>query len=196
MGAKHYWELTAWQAVRAFKVGIYDLIEREPLANDFKLREQLRESVASAQSHIAEGYGRFDPLDFARFVKMSRASMLECHNHLGDAVDRKRITEDIRREHLVRWDEAMKEIGGLLDYLQSPEAKRNADRLRQQRIRRRQDRKNRGATRNPEPQNHEPKHSEPENREPANPELENLEPANLEPENPAPGNQEPEPGTR
>lgn len=85
MGAKHYWELTAWQAVRTFKVGIYDLIEGKPLADDIKLREQLRESVASAQSHIAEGYGRFDPLDFARFVKMSVASMIECHNHLGDA---------------------------------------------------------------------------------------------------------------
>ena len=113
MGAKHYWELTAWQAVRAFKVGIYDLVERGPLANDFKLREQLRESVASAQSHIAEGYGRFDPLDFARFVKMSRASMLECHNHLDDAVDRKRITEETRRDHVVRWEQAMMEIGGL-----------------------------------------------------------------------------------
>ena len=136
MVAKHYWELTAWQAVHAFKVGIYDLVEREPLANDFKLREQLRESVASAQSHIAEGFGRFDPLDNARFVKMSRASMLECHNHLGDAVDRKRITEQTRREHLVRWEEAMKQIGGWLDYLQSPEAKQNADRIRQQRAKR------------------------------------------------------------
>jgi hypothetical protein len=37
--------------------------------------------------------------------------------------------------------EAMKEIGGLLDYLQSPEAKRNADRIRQQRMERRRRRK-------------------------------------------------------
>ena len=71
MVAKHYWELRAWQTVVAFKDGIYDLIEREPLATDLKLRDQLRESVASAQSHIAEGFGRFDPLDNARFVKMA-----------------------------------------------------------------------------------------------------------------------------
>jgi four helix bundle protein len=147
MVAKHYWELTAWQAVRTFKLGIYDLIEREPLVGDFKLRDQLRESVASAQSHIAEGFGRFDPLDNARFVKMARASMLECHNHLGDAVDRKRINDETRREHLARWETAMKEIGGWLDYLQSPEAKRNADRIRQQRMERRR----RQRTPNPEP---------------------------------------------
>jgi four helix bundle protein len=149
MGAKHYWELRAWQAVREFKLGIYDLIERGPLAHDPRLRDQLREASASAQSQISEGYGRFDPLDFARFVKMSVASMIECHNHLGDAVDRRRITEEIRRDHLVRWEAAMKEIGGLLDYLQSPEAKRNAERLRQKRNERRRQRKRPNAE--PEP---------------------------------------------
>ena len=149
MVAKHYWELRAWQAVVAFKDGIYDLIEGEPLATDLKLRDQLRESVASAQSHIAEGFGRFDPLDNARFVKMARASMLECHNHLGDAVDRKRITEETRRNHLPRWEIAMKEIGGWLDYLQSPEAKRNADRIRQQRVERWRARKQRNSKAKP-----------------------------------------------
>lgn len=151
MVARHYWELTAWQAVRTFKVGIYDLIERGPLAGDVKLREQLRESVASAQSRIAEGYGRFDPLDNARFVKMARASMLECHNHLGDAVDRKWINEETRREHLTRWEEAMKQIGGLLDHLQSEEAKRNADRIRRRRTERQRRRKQGTPKPNPEP---------------------------------------------
>jgi four helix bundle protein len=142
VGAKTFGDLRAWQAVRAFKVGIYRLIEQGPLANDARLREQLREASASAQSHISEGFGRFDPLDFARFVKMARASLLECHNHLGDAVDRRHISEATRREHQATWEEAMKEVGGLLDYLQSPEAKRNADRLRQQRVERRRERKN------------------------------------------------------
>jgi hypothetical protein len=35
-----------------------------------------------------------------------------------------------------------KTFSGLLDYLQSPEAKRNSDRLRQQRVERRRERKN------------------------------------------------------
>jgi hypothetical protein len=79
--------------------------------------------------------------------------MLECHNHLGDAVDRKRITEETRRQHVLRWEVAMKEIGGWLDYLQSPEAKKNADRIRQQRAERWRKRKQRNSKpkRNPEP---------------------------------------------
>jgi four helix bundle protein len=143
MGAKTFRDLRAWNAVRAFKLGIYELIEQQPLAGDFTLRDQLRDAAAAAQSHISEGFGRFDPMDFGRFVKMARSSLLECQNHLGDAVDRRHITEESTHEHLLRWEAAMKEIGGLLDYLQSPEAKKNAERLRQQRIERRRKRKRR-----------------------------------------------------
>ena len=136
MVAQTYQDLRAWQTVLAFKVGVYALIETPPLANDFALCDQLRKAAASAQSNIAEGFGRFDPPDFGRFVKVARASLLECRNHLSDAVDRRLLTEDVLREHEARLAEAMKKLGGLLDYLQSPEAKRNAERIRQRRIER------------------------------------------------------------
>jgi four helix bundle protein len=61
VSAKTYEELRAWQSVRAFKVGVYALTEQKPLSSDFKLCDQLRDAAASAQSHIAEGFGRFDP---------------------------------------------------------------------------------------------------------------------------------------
>jgi four helix bundle protein len=137
VSAKTYENLRAWQSVRAFKVGVYALTAQQPLASDFKLCDQLRDAAASAQSNIAEGFGRFDPVDNARFVKMGRASLIECHNHLGDAVDRGHLTEGERLQHEARFKEALKEIGGWLDYLQSPEAKRNAERIRQRRIDRR-----------------------------------------------------------
>jgi four helix bundle protein len=135
--AQTYQDLRAWQTVRAFKVGLYTLIEQPPLAHDFALCDQLRKAAASAQSNIAEGFGRFDPPDFGRFVKVARASLLECRNHLSDAVDRRLLAEDAVRDHEARLAEAMKEVGGLLDYLHSPEAKRNAERIRQRRIERR-----------------------------------------------------------
>jgi hypothetical protein len=52
MGAKTFRDLRAWQAVRAFKLGIYGLTDQGSLARDMKLREQLREAAAAAQSHI------------------------------------------------------------------------------------------------------------------------------------------------
>ena len=141
MIAKKFRELRAWQTAYAFKLKIYDLIEEGPLSEDERLRKQFREGAASAPSQISEGFGRFDPVDFARFVKMARASILECQNHLQDAVDRQHITEHVREEHDKLAREALMEIGGLLDYLHSPEAKRNAEPIRQQRVERRRQRK-------------------------------------------------------
>ena len=86
---------------------------------------------------ISEGFGRFDPADFARFLKMARASIIECQNHLVDAVDRGHISETVRHEHDEVALMAIKEVSGLIDYLQSPAAKQNAERLRQKRIERR-----------------------------------------------------------
>jgi four helix bundle protein len=151
MIAKHFKELRAWQTAQAFKLSLYKLIEVGPLSGDERLRTQLREAAASATSHISEGFGRFDPVDFARFVKMARASIMECQNHLQDAVDRRYITESVRADHVAQSNEVLKEVGGLLDYLQSPEAKRNAERIKQRRFERRNRRSNlEPRTENPE----------------------------------------------
>lgn len=135
--ARSYRDIRAWQAARAFKRGVYSLVSEPPLSHDERISAQLREAAASAQSNIAEGFGRFDPGDFARFVKIAKASIIECQNHLEDAVDRGVLTDQARRQHDDHAQEALREIGGLLDYLQSPEAKRNAERLRQARFERR-----------------------------------------------------------
>jgi four helix bundle protein len=137
MIARRFEDLRSWQLARAFKLAVYQLIVVPPLSNDERLVGQLREAARSAVSHVSEGFGRFDPLDFARFVKMARASLVECKNHLVDAVDSGLISETTREEHSNKADAALAELGGLLDYLQSPEAKRNAERIRQTRFERR-----------------------------------------------------------
>jgi four helix bundle protein len=137
MSASTFQELRAWQLARVFKLGIYALTEREPLASDFYLRDQLRNAAASAPSNISEGFGRFDPLDFARMVKIAKASLLECQNHLLDAVDRGYVAPAVCDEQVAKAGEVLSEIAGLLDYLQSPDAKRNAERIRQRRFEKR-----------------------------------------------------------
>jgi four helix bundle protein len=142
MGVRTFRDLRAWQSARAFKLSVYKLADSGAFATENRLRHQLREAAASSASQISEGFGRFDPFDFARFVKMARASLIECQNHLEDAVDRGLITEGTRKAYDQQAQEALKEMGGLIDYLQSPQAKRNADRLRQSRVDRRNRRSN------------------------------------------------------
>ena len=59
---------------------------RSPFAAHLWLRSQLQRSAASACSNIAEGFSRFNPRDFARFLTMSKGSLSEVLDHLDTAV--------------------------------------------------------------------------------------------------------------
>jgi four helix bundle protein len=51
---------------------------------DAKFCEQIRESSRLAPRNIAEGFGRYNPREFARFVRIAVASLHETKNHLHD----------------------------------------------------------------------------------------------------------------
>ena len=171
-GLNRFTQFRAWQACVTYKNAVYAICDMAPLATNFKKRRQLEDSVAGPPGHIAEGYGRFNPPDFANFVVFARASLMESQNHLLDLVDARHITEAKQQELDALAQEALREVTGLLEYLQSPEALRNARRARERRIasrqerlsrRKRAERKPNGA--NPEPRiepEHEPGTEKPE----------------------------------
>ena len=97
-----------------------------PLSRDWERRRQLEESVAGPPAHIAEGFGRVNPTEFARFSVIARSSLVESQNHLRDAVAKQYITEATRRDLNELAEEALREVAGLLECLQAEEALRNA----------------------------------------------------------------------
>ena len=158
MGVRRFTDFRAWQACNVYKNAVYRLCEQGPLSTDWKRRRQLEEAVFGPPGYIAEGFGRFNPADFARFVVMVRSSLIESQNHLRDAVDKRYITEDSRVEHDKLAEAALEEVTGLLEYLQSPEALRNARRARERRIASRPERRTLNPNKEPrtEPE-HEPR---------------------------------------
>jgi four helix bundle protein len=137
MGVASFEDLRAWQTARAFKLAVYRLCDVGSLAKDFKLRDQLRESAASAVSQVAEGFGRFNPADFARFLGMAKGSLIESQNHLQDAVDRGHVSDEVRVEHHTLAQAALRDVVSLLEYLQSSKATANAQKIRAKRQARR-----------------------------------------------------------
>ena len=129
-GVNRFTQLRAWQACEDYKKAVYGLCDQPPLADDWKRRDQLEGSVRGPGAHIAEGFGRFNPSDNARFVVMARASLMESQHHLKDLVDRGYITEPQRAALNALAEVALQETTGWLEYLQSPEALRNARRAR------------------------------------------------------------------
>ena len=156
-GVKRFTDLRAWQACDVFKKAVYRICDNRPIAADAGRRKQIEESSSRTTAHIAEGFGRFNPADFARFCTIARSSLMESQNHLFDFVDKRYITEDIRLELNQLAERALEEVTGLMEYLQSPEALRNARRARERRVasrpQRRSEDKGRtpNSTPNPEP---------------------------------------------
>jgi four helix bundle protein len=131
-GAKRFTELRAWQVCNTYKQAIYRMCAEGPLSRDWERRRQLEEAVAGPPAHIAEGFGRFNPTEFARFAVIARASLMESQNHLRDSVDKEYIASTTRSELNQLAEEALREVTALMEYLQSEEARRNARRARDQ----------------------------------------------------------------
>ena len=110
------------------------MIDAGVYGKDWKRRGQIEESVSGPPDHIAEGFGRFNPADFARFTVMARSSLMESQSQLRDAVDKRYITEETRLQLDGLAETALEEVTGLMEYLQSPEALRNARRARERRV--------------------------------------------------------------
>ena len=122
MCAQRYEDLDAWQLADELKKKVYALIDSSPARNDFDFRDQVRDSLSSATTNIAEGFGYYDHGLFARHVRIARASEMETHNHLADGVQRGYWTDDqvSPLQHLAK--RAMGAATGLLRYLDTSEA--------------------------------------------------------------------------
>jgi four helix bundle protein len=70
-GVQRFTDLRAWQVCDVYKKAVYQVCREPSFSRDWKLRSQLQESVAAAPAHIAEGFGRFSPPDFARYAVMA-----------------------------------------------------------------------------------------------------------------------------
>jgi four helix bundle protein len=95
--AKHFSELVCWQLARELQQEVHALTSDAVFNRDFDLRSQLRRASTSAKSNISEGFGRLTHREFHRFLDVSRSSVNEVEDQLGEAVDDGHLTkEEIR----------------------------------------------------------------------------------------------------
>jgi four helix bundle protein len=96
---------------------VFAITERGPATRDPKFCDQVRESARSATRNIAEGFGRFEPAEFRRFLRIARGSLTETHNHLRDGRDRGYLTETTHQELAHLAARAAAATTGLMIYL-------------------------------------------------------------------------------
>lgn len=95
MEDNYYFEkLDVWQQARQLVVRVYKLLEKFPKEEKYALCEQLRRSVISIPSNIAEGSGRIAKKETIHFLEIAYGSLMEMYCQLQLAVDLHYITDD------------------------------------------------------------------------------------------------------
>jgi four helix bundle protein len=118
-GARSHEELIVWQLSYELKIAVYELIKTTPIRTDRNLHDQLRNAAGAAPRLLAEGFGRYLPGDFAKYLRTANGELKEIFDALRDAVDRGYVQQD-RIVPLQRLSKrASKAASGLIKYLRT-----------------------------------------------------------------------------
>ncbi len=126
-GASRFEDLVAWQRMHDLNIKIWYATTHAP-ARDFAFRNQIRDAADSAARNVAEGFGRFNPGDCARFLDMSRASALETKALLKKGLAIGYWSEDEFGRLDTLADRGIQAVATFQRYLRSSHVKRNAAR--------------------------------------------------------------------
>ena len=122
-------ELVAYQLSMDLKQRVFRLLYNSPAAKDLKLAGQISDAVSSLPSDISEGYYRFNPAEFANFVKYARGSLQEVRTRLPDGVAKGHYSQTDIDDLLTLAERLAKVLGGLYFSLRrQAEAKRRSAR--------------------------------------------------------------------
>jgi four helix bundle protein len=121
-GARSHKELICWQRAYELKLQVYELLRTGTVTRDFDFTAQLKESASSAPRLIAEGFGRYYPAEFSKYLRFANGELKETIESLDDGVDRRHFTKDqvIPLQRLAR--RSSKAASRLIAYLATADA--------------------------------------------------------------------------
>jgi four helix bundle protein len=106
-------KLDVWQRSVDFAELIYEATRSFPADERFGLTNQMRRAAVSVSSNIAEGSGRVSDMDYARFVEISYASLMEVVSQATLATRQKFLTQDSYRSIYREAEELARMLSGL-----------------------------------------------------------------------------------
>jgi four helix bundle protein len=115
--AKRVDELPLYGEVMVFWHAVNALLNRPGLRRDRDLRKQIEDANSSIKANLEEGFEQPSDIAFAKYVFVSKGSTAEVVGRLGEARDKKHITDDDLAS-IVRLGEPLgKMMGGFIKYL-------------------------------------------------------------------------------
>lgn len=114
-----YHDLRVWKQARVFVRTVYQTTKRFPKEEMFALTSQIRRSVVSIPSNIAEGYSRHGLKDYINFLSVAYGSSAELETQLLLASDLEYISPEHCNELLQELFKIQKMLYKLRDSLKA-----------------------------------------------------------------------------
>src|SRR5258705_13066877 len=92
--ARSHKDLICWKCAYEAKLLVYQLIRTTTARGDFEFRKQLRESASAAPRLMAEGFRRYYPAEFARYLRLSKGEWPETIESLDNVGHQTHTAED------------------------------------------------------------------------------------------------------
>ena len=120
MIAKRFEDLVCWQLARELERQVYAFTATALASKDFEYCRQIRKSSSSSPRNMAEGFGRYLPGDFARFMRNALGSLNETRDHLGAGHEQSYLSEEHYGELLTLTNRAIGASVRLTEYPNGP----------------------------------------------------------------------------
>jgi len=112
-------DMKIWQMGRRLVSLVYELTRKNEFATDFGLKDQIRRSVISIPSNVAEGFERSGNKELIYFLYIAKGSAGELRTQLMLALDLAYITENEWKKLNDIIEEIGRMIQGFIGYLRN-----------------------------------------------------------------------------
>ena len=119
MIAKRYQDLVCWQVATELKDKVLAFTARPSVAKDVRFCTSIQDAINSVTRNMAEGFERYNPGDFHRFLTYSKASLAEAKDDLRSALKQRYVEVAEFREMWALAVRTGQVTAGLLRYLRT-----------------------------------------------------------------------------
>ena len=118
-GVRRPEDLDVWKLAWDLKKRVYAFTATLPASREFSFCTDIRRAARSGPDNVAEGFYRFNPREFHRFLNDAKASIGEVRNQLLHAKDELYIPDEEFREMFHLADRAIGAAVKLQAYLRA-----------------------------------------------------------------------------
>ena len=111
--------MLVWQKSMVLVTEIYTSLKSLPKDKIYGLSSQIKRSVISIPSNIAEGYGRGSKNDYTRYLRIARGSLYELQTQLEICINLEFIDEIVVADMIEKSREIERTLSSLIAKVQN-----------------------------------------------------------------------------